>query len=213
MTLTHDMFNLAIIFLILLGVVQCFLGYKLFKLILGISGFIIGGALVGTISYAFTPDESLAIFAGLFGGIIGALLLLALYYVGVFLIGAFLGCILTSFLYAGVGSNPEPGVILVVAVIAGVVALVFQKIMIIVSTSFGGSWLVVTGIAGLATGAAHPAEIEHLFRSGGSLLYTILLCWIALGIFGLFVQYKWLPTDQEREERDLAEYVFPEKNE
>jgi uncharacterized membrane protein YeaQ/YmgE (transglycosylase-associated protein family) len=213
MTLTPDMFSLIIVFGILFGTVQCFFGYRLFKIIIGIIGFIIGGALAGTISLAVSPEETVALIAGLVGGIIGAMLLLTLYYVGIFFIGAFLGSIVGSFFYAVVEIGPEPITILIAAIITGIIALVIQKFMIIVSTSFGGSWLIVTGIAYFATGAVNPADIEYMLQSGGGLFYIILLGWIGLGTCGLIAQYKWLPTDLKRKERDLVKHVNSDKDE
>jgi hypothetical protein len=57
-----------------------------------------------------------------------------------------------------------------------VIALTFQKFMIIVSTGFWGAWSVVT-------------NIERFFRSGGGQLYAIFLCWLALGFAGVIVQF------------------------
>jgi hypothetical protein len=137
---------------------------------------------------------------------------LTLYYVGIFFIGAFLGSIVGSFFYAVVEIGPEPITILIAAVITGIIALVIQKFMIIVSTSFGGSWLIVTGIAYFATGAVNPADIEYMLQSGGGLFYIILLGWIGLGTCGLIAQYKWLPTDLKRKEKDLVKHVNSDKD-
>jgi hypothetical protein len=77
-------------------------------------------------------------------------------------------------------------------------ALFFQKLMIIVSTGFGGSWSVVTGLAGFATGAIDPSGLERMFRTDGGHLYVILLCWILLGISGVMVQYKSAQAEESQ---------------
>ncbi len=198
MELPPDMYNVIIGLSILVGAVQCFFGYRIFKIILGLTGFLLGAALGGAIGYSIWPQEVAALAAGLVGGIIGAAVLVALYFFGVFLIGAFLGGVLGQVFFAVAESNPQPAVMLIVAVIVGVVALFFQKFMIIVSTGFGGAWIVVVGIAYFTTGAIDLTNLERMYRSGGSLTYAMLLCWIALGIIGVIVQYKSAPTEVKK---------------
>lgn len=197
MDLPQDVLNVIIGLSILLGALQCFLGYRIFKFILGLTGFLLGGALAGAIGYAISQEEAVALLAGIVGGFIGAALMVVLYFIGIFLIGALLGGVLGTVLFAVAGSNPEPAVLLILAVITGVVALIFQKFMIIVSTGFGGAFSVVTGIAYFTTGAIDPTNFESMFRSGGSYLYAILLCWLALGIVSVIVQYISAPAKEE----------------
>jgi hypothetical protein len=201
------------LFGILFGVIQCFFGYRLFKVIIGIIGFILGAALAGTLSYTLAPEIIVVIIAGVVGGLIGATTMLTFYYVGIFSIGAILGGILGSFVCSIMGLNPIPVVIILAVTITGILALLTQKYMIIASTAFGGSWLAMTGIVHFITGAKSPVDIEYILQSRGNFLFIILLCWIVLGIIGLLSQLKWLPTDLKREERDLAEYVLSKKDE
>jgi Domain of unknown function (DUF4203) len=177
MHLPQDVLNLIIGLGIVLGAVQCFFGYRIFKFILGLTGFIVGAALAGAVGYAISHEEAVAFLAGIVGGAIGAALFVALYFVGIFLIGAFL---------------------LILAVTAGVIAVIFQKFMIILSTGFGGAWNVVTGIAYFTTGSVDPTNIERLFRSWGSHLYALVLCWLLLGIVGVVVQYKSPPEAEAK---------------
>jgi hypothetical protein len=197
MHLPQDVLNMIIGLGIIVGAIQCFFGYRIFKFILGLTGFILGGAICAAIGYAIFQKEVIALLAGLVGGIIGAALIVVLYLIGIFLIGAFLGGVLGTALFAVAGHNPEPAVILILAVIVGVIALIFQKFMIIVSTGFWGAWSVVMGIAYFTTGAVDPTSIERFFRSGGGQLYAILLCWIVLGIVGVIVQFKSAPVKEK----------------
>jgi MFS family permease len=204
MDLPEDVRNIIIALSILVGALQCFFGYRIFKVILGLTGFLLGGTLAGAIGYAISQEQAVALLAGLVGGFIGAALIVALYFIGVFLIGALLGGVLGTALFAVAESNPEPAVVLVLAVIAGIIAVIFQKFMIIVSTAFGGAWAVVTGIAHFTTGAVDPGNLERMFRSAGSHLYAILLCWLALGIVGVVVQYKSAPRKEKKAEPPAA---------
>ena len=182
---------------ILVGAIQCFYGYRIFKFILGLIGFLVGGAIAGALGFSISQDEIVALLAGLVGGFIGAALMIALYFIGIFLIGAFLGGVIGYVLYASAGNSPEAAVVLILAVITGVIALIFQKFMIIVSTGFGGAWGVVFGIAYFLTDTIDPTNLEQMFRARGSQLYAIVLCWLALGIVGVIVQYKFAPTGGE----------------
>lgn len=184
---------------ILIGALQCFFGYRIFKFILGFTGFLLGGALASFIGFNFSHEIVYTILVGLLGGFIGATLMVALYFVGVFLVGAIFGGILGSVLYVVFQSNPDPVVLLTIAVISGVIALIFQKFIIIVSTGFAGAGGVVAGITYFISEDIFILEdinlnnVEQIFRSGDNQLYAILLCWLALGIVGIIVQYRSEP--------------------
>ena len=193
---TEEVLKVIVGFTILVGALQCFFGYRIFKFILGLTGFLIGGVLASTIGYSISQDEITALFSGILGGVIGAALMFALYYVGVFIIGALLGGVLGTILFTLAESSPEPAFLLILAVIAGVMALIFQKFMIIISTGFSGSWCVVIGIAYLTTNIIDFNHMEQAFMSDGSLYYGILLSWLALGLFGVIVQYGYAQKNE-----------------
>ncbi|MSR33061.1 MAG: TMEM198/TM7SF3 family protein [Gemmataceae bacterium] len=185
---------------ILVGAVQCFFGYRIFKFILALTGFIIGAVLAGAVGHEFSHQVPVTLLAGFVGGFIGAVLLVALYFIGIFLFGAFLGGIVGLALFEAAQSNPEPAILIILALISGVVALVLQKFMIIASTSFGGAWNVIMGIAYFTTGAIDPMHIEKFFQQRGGHLYVMFLFWIALGIAGMIVQYNTAPpTDNKKQ--------------
>ncbi|HKK25794.1 MAG TPA: DUF4203 domain-containing protein, partial [Gracilimonas sp.] len=98
---------------ILVGALQCFFGYRLFKFILGLIGFLLGSALTVAIGSTYSIEVIPVILLGLVGGFIGAALMVALYYVGVFVIGSLLGGIL------GIVLSPDPVLLLILAVISG----------------------------------------------------------------------------------------------
>ena len=205
MVYSQVMLNVIIGLGILLGSVQCFFGYRIFKIIIGLTGFMLGGVLGGAIGFAASQEEWVALLSGIVGGFIGAALLMMLYFIGVFAIGAFLGVVLGTALFAAAKSNPEPAVLLILAVIGGVITIIIQKFMIILSTSFGGSWIVVTGIAYFTTDAIDPTNIERLFQTGGTHLYVILIFWIALGILGMIIQNKTLPSTARGKRKNISE--------
>ncbi|MCX7012224.1 MAG: TMEM198/TM7SF3 family protein [Candidatus Sumerlaeota bacterium] len=208
--LPSEMLSLIVACSVAVGVVQCFFGYRVFKLVLALVGFLLGGTLAGACGYALSDGEAaIAVIAGVIGGAIGSALMVALFFVGVFVMGALLGYVLGMVLSGVGGSSPEPAVLLSLAVIGGIVAIIFQKLMIILTTSFGGSWMVVTGIA-YFIGRFNPVDPRGLLQSVGTELYAIILCWLALGIAGLVLQYRFIPlTDKEKEEKKNSSQAGP----
>jgi len=196
MELNQDVLSVVIGLAILVGALQCFSGYRIFKLILGLTGFLLGGALASIIGYTLSQEVAFLLLTGLAGGFIGAALMVTLYFVGIFLIGAIFGSVLGTVLYAVAESNPDPAALLILAILAGILALAFQKFMIIVSTAFGGAWFVIIGIAYFITGTVNLNNPEQIFGSGGKYLYAMLVGWFALGIAGFFIQYRSAPTEE-----------------
>jgi hypothetical protein len=172
----------------------CFGGYRLLKLTLGVMGFIAGatgGWAVG-LSLA-TGNSEIALVCALIGGVIGAALCIWLFLLGIFLLGASAGAIVATALFNAAGNQPQPILVLVLAIVFGVIALVMQKLMIIVSTAFSGSYLITVGILHLVTGAQDVSALwfDHLQSgSAGILGYVAAVFWLVLGLAGGSFQYR-----------------------
>jgi hypothetical protein len=190
-----------------LGTLYCFFGYRVFRILLGILGFIGGASVAAAVAFdIFGREQVILIAAGLVGGIIGAVLMVVLYFVGIFLLGAWLGSLLGVLLTGGGGSTVETVIILVLAVMGGIVAVLLQKLMIIVSTALGGSWSIVSGIFHFVGGGFGPTirsfqyhPNPKILRSMGVQGYVMLLCWVLLGIAGIIVQYE-ITKDEHKDE-------------
>jgi Domain of unknown function (DUF4203) len=140
----------AAVILLLGGLCSCFAGYRIFRFVLAFFGFVVGVLFV---SSAMGTDQTLwMIGASLVGGLIGAVVLFAAYFVGVALIGAGLGAGLAMVLWAAV--DREPGIIpvIILAVLGAIGALWAQRHVIIVATAFAGAQTAVVGAAELMTG-------------------------------------------------------------
>jgi hypothetical protein len=132
--------------------------------------------------------------------------MVVLYFIGIFLLGAWLGSLLGVLLTGGGGSTVETVIILVLAVMGGIVAVLLQKLMIIVSTALGGSWSIVSGIFHFVGGdfgriqsfQFHP-NLRAL-RPMGAWGYVMLLCWVLMGRAGSVVQYR-ITRERKPEER------------
>ena len=173
------------------GLLSCFAGYRLFKVILALYGAALG-ALVGIAVAGELAAERdfVVLLAGIGGGLVGAFLLSTFYYVGVFVIGAVGGLILADM----TGISAELGEIgrAISGVVVGVAALALQRLVITVATALSGAWSVVGGAVALL-GLGPPAILSPFsplpddpWRSLPSDL--ALYVWLGLSIAGVVVQ-------------------------
>jgi hypothetical protein len=176
------------------GLLTCFLGYRLLKMTLGIMGFIAGASAGGALGSSLEPGNSgIALVCAVIGAVIGAVLYIWLFYLGIFLLGASAGAVVAAALFNAAGNQPQPGFLLGIATVFGVLALVFRKFMIIVSTAFLGSYLVMAGLFHLVPGLQNqsPLWFNHAQPgSGGSLGYIALAVWLILGMAGMSFQHR-----------------------
>src|SRR5215212_7032454 len=102
----------AALLLVLGGTVACFAGYRLFKIVLAIYGFILGAMLASSMMGA--TNTTGMIVAALGGGLVGALVLVVAYFIGIALVGAGLGALIAhvAWRYVGSGDPPAMAVIL-----------------------------------------------------------------------------------------------------
>jgi hypothetical protein len=183
------------------GILICFWGYRLLKLTLGVVGLIAGAAGGWAVGLSLAPgNNGIALVCAIIGGVICAVLCIWLFFLGIFLLGASAGAIVATALFHAAGNQPQPILVLVLAIVFGVIALVLQKLMIIVSTAFIGSYLVTAGVLHLLAGGQNvsPLWFDHLQQgSDGILGYAALVIWLILGLGGASFQYR---GRQRREE-------------
>ena len=93
---------------------------------------------------------------------------------------------------------PDQGIVLVLGLVGGVLAVCFQRFMIILSTSLAGAWSAVMGAMLLLQGRPRPTGIDDLFTLAGSDSLVMAVCWILLGFLGLALQYRSLEASGRR---------------
>ena len=183
----------AAVVLVLSGVLACFAGYRLFRVVLAIYGFILGAAIASSV---MGPGQQTAMIIGaVAGGLAGALLLNLAYFVGVALIGAAAGAFLLHAIWARFGTgDPHVGLVVAAAILGAVIATNLQRWVIIGATAFGGAWTLIVGVSALMGDRAakvaaatkdvwvfYPLNLEPGRR-------WLLAVWAVLGIAGAIVQ-------------------------
>jgi hypothetical protein len=182
----------AAILLLVGGVISCFAGYRVFRVVLGIYGFILGALFASGIA---GPENTFwMIVAALAGGAVGALILIAAYFVGVALLGAGIGALTASMIWAALHREPGAIAVILFAIVGALGALALQRYVIVGATAFGGAWTIIVGALAL-TGSRSAANVAA--RTNVWLAYPmnpapgnywVLLVWLALGITGVIVQ-------------------------
>ena len=179
---------------IAVGVLACFWGYQLVKVILGIMGFAAGAAAGWTAGMALAPSHSIAGLVGAaIGGLVGAVLCIWLFFFGIFLLGASAGAVVAAAAFGGTGHQAHPILLLACAVVFGLLALLLQKFMIVVCTAFGGSYLVTAGILHFLRPGQPTAPLWFDYShpvSPGILGYVALAFWLILALVGVSSQYR-----------------------
>ena len=175
------------------GLLVCFAGYRLVKLTLALIGFIAGASGGWALGLALAPNNpTLALICALVAGVIVAILCVWLFYFGVFILGASAGAVVAAAVFRATGFPVEALLILVVALVFGIIALVLQKLMIILSTAFSGSYLVTAAVAHFLAGVqqVHPLWFKPYSGNASETWgYVILGIWLLLGLIGARFQY------------------------
>jgi len=181
------------IFSIIAGVIVCFRGYRIFKVVLGIAGFIAGAALFYHFGAHYTANMIVLVILAIFGGLIGASLSIAFYYIGLFLLGALAGWQLGFLMATAINIEFVIIIPIIAAMITGILACFLQKPIIIISTALIGAWSVVTGGFHFFGAGIIPTDLfSDPFMLVDSLRNTnpvVILAWIVLSIAGIIFQF------------------------
>ena len=192
----------AAVVLLIGGIVACFFGYRLFRLVLTVFGFILG---VFAASSLVAPSETTwMLAAAAIGGLAGAGILYAAYFVGVALVGAGLGALAANLAVSASGRDPHVLVTAFAAVAGAVLAMYLQRYVIILATAFVGAWTMIVGAMALTGDGAARAAVA---ASNVWVLYPldpapgrqwVPIAWVVLGLIGTGVQLGWTGGEKGR---------------
>ena len=192
----------AAIVLLIGGIVACFFGYRLVRIVLAFAGFALGALLASSVVAA--SDTWAMLIAAVVGGLIGAGVLLAAYFVGVALTGAALGAVAANLMFAATGQDPHYMVLILLTLLGAAAAMYLQRYFIIVGTAFGGAWTVIVGAMALL---GNPTAISAAAAGNVWVAYPldpapgqrwVPVAWIVLGLIGATVQLGWTGGERGR---------------
>ncbi len=192
----------AAAFMLIGGLVSCFLGYRLFRTVLTIFGFIFGALMASSLFGASDTGPMLA--AALAGGIVGGLILFLAYFVGVSLVGAGLGAAVANIAFSVGDADPNVLVVIALAVIGAALAMYLQRYFLIVGTAFVGAWTAIVGAVALMGDRSALAEalsrdvwvVYPLTPAPGQ--SWVPIAWIVLSAIGTAVQLGYTGGDRGR---------------
>jgi len=185
----------AIILLGLLaaGLLSCFMGYRLFRWLLAVYGFVGGAYLTSLVVGVAEPWIAAAAIIG--GGLVGALILLVVYLAGVAMLGAGLGAVAVSLFWSPQTGDPAVWIVVVACLVGAIIAVSLQRYVIIVSTSFGGAWTALVGALALggdaealAAASGDLSQLYPLAPANGQVPFAI--GWFGLGLLAALVQLR-----------------------
>jgi hypothetical protein len=176
----------AALVLLVGGIIACFFGYRLF-----LFGFILG-ALTASSIFGMSETGPM-VGAALVGGLAGAAICFAAYFVGVALIGAALGAMAAHVFFAVGERDPHFLVVVFLAITGAAAAMYLQRYFIIVGTGFSGAWTMIVGALALAgdraaqRAAAGDVWVVYPFNPAPGQAW-VPFAGLALGLIGIGVQ-------------------------
>lgn len=175
--------------LALLGVVYCFLGYRLIKVILGTTGFLLAAGPAALLGAYLSHGNSLAGMVGLaVGGLCGAVALLFLYQLGVFALGS-LGAGLVAHYALSLAPQPwTPWAVAGLALLGGFMTLWLERPIVCFAASAIGAWLLSSAALMALTEAAVRMELEDIDPASPQVRMAALGLWALLTVLGLLTQ-------------------------
>jgi len=182
----------AALLLVFGGAMACFAGFRLFKITLAIYGFIFGAMIAS--SMMGVSNTTGMVLGAVAGGIVGALVLVFAYFIGIALVGARLGAVVAHVGWGAIRpGDPPPAAIIVLAIAGAIGAMVLQRYVIIVATAFGGAWTIIVGTLAMLSDqsgrASRVGDIWILYpTTPASGERWVPIAWILLGLLGTGVQ-------------------------
>ena len=176
------------------GLLACFLGYRLLRILLAVYGFV-AGVIIATLFVEQFEETWMAVLITIGAGLAGSVLATVAYLAGVALLGAALGAVALNVAWSYRGGEPEVWLVLVACFAGALVALALRRYVIIVGTSFGGAWTTLVGGLALAGNSAAVAaasgDVQQLYPMvPASSQKWFVTGWFGLGALAVLVQLR-----------------------
>ena len=183
---------LADLTLVVGGALACFAGYRLFRIVLAVYGFVLGAMFASSLMGATSTGAQVV--AAILGGLIGAAILTLAYFVGIALVGAGLGALVAHVAWQSFGSGDPPAIAVILLAVAGAIgSMLLQRYVIVVATAFGGAWTMLVGLFALlgdrtASRAAASGNVWILYPTSAPNQRWVPIVWVLTGVIGAIVQ-------------------------
>jgi hypothetical protein len=191
----------ALVLSVGVGFLACFLGHRILRVLIALTGFLLAGAAGAAMAGVVMPENGAAVLgAGTLAGLAGALALLFAYRAGVFVLGALGGGLVA---YGALLGAAEPWVLAAVAgagLAGGLFALVLERPLMIGATAVLGAWVVLTGSLMLLIGQDYLPPADALLEQPYA-RWTLLAIW---GLFSLAGMVTQAGPARKRERRVFA---------
>ena len=186
--LTTQQLNGLIATAVAIGTLYCFLGYRTLRFVLGLTGFLMAGGVAATLVNWISQGNQLAVLIALFiGGMCGAFALYFLYRTGVFLLGLMGTALIAHNVLSAQPDTWIPLAVIGVAILGGLVALLLERPVILLTTAALGAWMVVSGVAYFIVGSGELEGLTKVFESEEQRM-IILASWAILAVAGALSQ-------------------------
>ena len=153
--------------MVLGGIVLLVVGWRIYDFIIIIAGFLMGASIAAAM---ITTDSAfITIIAIALGGLVGAGLAVVVFSIAVFLIGAYIGIVLTASIASALSLTPVSSIVLLVGAILGGVILIGLSSELLVLLS------AIVGAQMLSLGLGLNAAWTLLFAIGGIAIQFMLL--------------------------------------
>jgi hypothetical protein len=182
-------------FMVIVGLILCFAGYRVFKLYIAFIGFI-SGLVVGAYFSTIYPFEY-SFLAPVFVGIVGAVVFWLFYKVGLFAVGAIPGYMV------GLMIAPHNGIYAVaLSILLGLSALFIERLVVILISSLVGAWAVIEAIYVPVFGKSFETILSDptSFMEPISSNTILAVLWVILVITGIISQLAILKEEEYEEQ-------------
>lgn len=207
---------------IAVGIMIAFLGRRIFKLFLGLSGFVVGGsvALYFLIKindlFHFGPSRTVFWSVGVIGGLLGALLFSKAWKWGIYALSGYGGVMLGLWILGMINGTPanqyiERNTFLFVFLVIGVLlAHYIDEFVVISSSSLTGAFACVFGFdlikfAGFRAFIKNTLDntpinlVDHMVDQLKGDIRLCMLSVLFITVCGIYVQYRYQPRSYDRD--------------
>ncbi|MEJ1974060.1 MAG: DUF4203 domain-containing protein [Lacunisphaera sp.] len=175
------------------GILDCFFGYKVFKVTLALVGALVGAGLALALAQHFAAGRVVEIVCLIAGGLLGAGLAFLLYIAAVFVAGFGFGATLGVLLLANYHHMVAMLAGVVLGIVGGFLAVKVQRILIVLSTSLMGSFRAMLALSYFTSQIdwafyfRQPDQLPALIENNAWMLPSIL----ALAAVGVIAQLEF----------------------